>query len=66
MFSRHRMPLLRQLLEEFAAVAILGPRQVGKTTMALELIEEHATASYLDLESPADASKLADPTVYAL
>jgi predicted AAA+ superfamily ATPase len=64
MFQRHRMPLLRQLLGEFAAVAILGPRQVGKTTMALELIEEHPAASYLDLESPADASKLADPTVY--
>jgi predicted AAA+ superfamily ATPase len=64
MFSRHRLPFLRQLLGEFPAVAILGPRQVGKTTLALELIRDRPAATYLDLESPADAAKLADPTVY--
>ena len=37
MLKRRALPLLRQLLGEFPAVAILGPRQVGKTTLALEL-----------------------------
>jgi predicted AAA+ superfamily ATPase len=64
MFPRVRTPLLRQLLGEFAAVAILGPRQVGKTTLALEFIEQHPPASYLDLESPTDVAKLADPAAY--
>jgi predicted AAA+ superfamily ATPase len=64
MFPRLRMPVLRQLLAEFAAVAIIGPRQVGKTTLAFEFIEQHPPASYLDLESPADAAKLTDPAVY--
>ena len=64
MYSRHRLPFLQQLLNEFPAVAILGPRQVGKTTLALELIRDRPSALYLDLESPADAAKLADPLVY--
>lgn len=64
MYQRYRLPFLRQLLAEFSAVAILGPRQVGKTTMAMELVQEHPSAIYLDLESPADAAKLADPAAY--
>jgi predicted AAA+ superfamily ATPase len=32
-------------------VALLGPRQVGKTTLALEQIENNSNATYLDLES---------------
>jgi uncharacterized protein len=64
MYARHHLPFLRQLLGEFPAVAILGPRQVGKTTLALELVHDRPSAPYLDLESPADAAKLADPVVY--
>jgi uncharacterized protein len=64
MYARYRLPFLQQLLDEFPAVAILGPRQVGKTTLALALIQDRPTALYLDLESPADAAKLADPAVY--
>jgi len=64
MYTRHRLAFLRQLLSEFPAVAILGPRQVGKTTLALELVHDQPSALYLDLESPADAAKLADPTAY--
>ena len=64
MFTRHRLPFLRQLLGEFPAVAILGPRQVGKTTLALDLVRDQPSALYLDLESPADTAKLADPAVY--
>ncbi len=46
-----------------AAVALLGARQVGKTTLALE-IAESAGAIYLDLESRADREKLAEPALY--
>ena len=51
------------LLDESPAVALLGPRQVGKTTLALELAESRPSV-YLDLESPADLNKLADPELY--
>ncbi len=64
MYSRQCALLLGQMLDEFPAVAILGPRQVGKTTLALGVVEQHDAALYLDLESPADAAKLADPTAY--
>lgn len=65
MIERYRLPFLRQLLAEFPAVAILGPRQVGKTTLALELLQsDPSSAQYLDLEFPADAAKLTDPIAY--
>lgn len=51
------------LLEQFPAVALLGPRQVGKTTLALAVAEKSG-ALYLDLEHPADLAKLADPADY--
>ena len=54
-----------QLLEEFPAVALLGPRQVGKTTLALSLAEALGeSALYLDLELPSDRAKLSDPELY--
>ena len=46
-----------------AAVALLGARQVGKTTLALE-VAEGSNAVYLDLESHADRVKIADPALY--
>ncbi|WP_158797316.1 ATP-binding protein [Pedobacter sp. L105] len=54
-----------ELLEEFPAVAVLGPRQVGKTTLAQEVAASMDTESiYLDLESPADQAKLKEPEAY--
>jgi len=53
------------LLTRFPAVALLGPRQVGKTTLALEIAEAvGAQALYLDLERPSDRAKLSDPEQY--
>lgn len=47
------------------AVALLGPRQVGKTTLALSLTNEAENSPlYLDLELPSDRAKLADPELY--
>ena len=45
------------------AVAILGPRQIGKTTLALEIAKTRESV-YLDLESPQDLAKLQDPISY--
>jgi predicted AAA+ superfamily ATPase len=45
--------LLRRRLEQFPAVALLGPRQVGKTTLALQLAAT-TPSLYLDLEASAD------------
>lgn len=50
-------------LDTTPAVALLGPRQVGKTTLAQE-IGEGRPSLYLDLESDADRAKLAEPELY--
>ncbi len=50
-------------LDRQAAVGLIGPRQVGKTTLALE-IAERRDALYLDLESSTDRAKLSDPNLF--
>lgn len=56
---------LLELLQEFPAVAVLGPRQVGKTTLAKELAQSmNSEFIYLDLESPTDRSRLDEPEAY--
>lgn len=47
----------------FPAVALLGPRQVGKTTLAEDIAAERESI-YLDLESPRDRNKLSDTNRY--
>ncbi len=46
------------------AVALLGARQVGKSTLAEMVIEQFPDAMYLDLERPSDMNKLADPEAF--
>ena len=60
---RHTRRVL-QFLEEIPAVALLGPRQVGKTTLARAIAAETPDSLYLDLESPRDVARLADPGRY--
>ena len=55
---------IKEALEEEAAVAIVGPRQVGKTTLAREMADAHPGAIYLDLEAKADRERLADPVLF--
>jgi predicted AAA+ superfamily ATPase len=63
--ERHLRSRIERELERFPAVALLGPRQVGKTTLALEIAAARAVdAVYLDLERPADLRRLADPDAY--
>jgi predicted AAA+ superfamily ATPase len=63
MIPRRLTTALASALAEAPAVALLGPRQVGKTTMALELARMRP-AVYLDLESEADRTKLSEPELY--
>ena len=56
MFTRKKLLELEQMLQRSPAVVLLGPRQVGKTTLALQLAEPDG--AYLDLESPEDRNKL--------
>ena len=56
---------ITQLLEEFSAVGVLGPRQVGKITLAQELAATMTPQPvYLDLDSPRDQAKLSEPEAY--
>lgn len=54
---------LLDALDHSPAVALLGPRQAGKTTLALEIARERP-AIYLDLESEQDRAKLEQPELY--
>lgn len=63
MIDRILSPQLSDAIAHSPAVALLGPRQVGKTTLALEIGRRY-NALYLDLESEQDRSKLAQPELY--
>ena len=63
MFERKIMASLREDLASYPAVALLGPRQAGKTTMALALAQQFDNV-YLDLESELDRAKLESPELY--
>lgn len=49
---------VRQSLETNPVTAILGPRQCGKSTLALHVLKDYPEALYLDLERPSDLLKL--------
>ena len=50
------------LLRDFPVVVLLGARQVGKTTLALQILEQfEGPSERFDLEDPADLSRLTDP-----
>lgn len=54
---------LESALDRQPAVALLGPRQVGKTTLALQVASTRASI-YLDLETMEDRRKLAEPELF--
>jgi predicted AAA+ superfamily ATPase len=63
MFQRRISSNIARLLSQSPAVVLTGPRQVGKTTLALE-IAEGQRATYLDLESEGDRARLTEPELY--
>ncbi len=65
MLARRLQAAVSSSLGRFPVVALLGPRQVGKTTLALAIAKSAGKPSlYLDLERDSDRSKLADPEDY--
>lgn len=63
MIRRRAYRTVESALGRQAAVALIGPRQVGKTTLAHEIAGD-SDALYLDLEARADRDKLADPALF--
>lgn len=63
MITRRLQFTLEYLLDHYPAVALLGPRQAGKTTLALAIAAQRP-AIYLDLESTADQAKLHNAELY--
>jgi predicted AAA+ superfamily ATPase len=66
MIFRYAENKIRELLSYFPAIAIIGPRQVGKTTLAKNILKELKDSFYLDLESPRDINKLNDAETFLL
>jgi predicted AAA+ superfamily ATPase len=52
---------IRALFAQNPCVAILGPRQCGKTTLARMLARDEPDCTFFDLESPVDARRLSAP-----
>jgi predicted AAA+ superfamily ATPase len=63
MISRRAQAAVQEALSRQAAVALIGPRQTGKTTLARAVAAETASI-YLDLEAGEDRAKLADPAPF--
>ena len=53
-----------QYLKIFPVVAILGPRQCGKSTLIKSLSNDWDTVVYLDLQKEVDLNKLSQPTLF--
>ena len=63
--ERRQKQQLLDLLEYFPVVCIVGPRQVGKTTLVKSMIGRLGReAVYIDLEYPPDENKLSDPVLF--
>lgn len=63
MYQRQISQTVLTALDAQAAVVLLGPRQVGKTTLALDIAGQRPSV-YLDLERDADRQVLTEPDLY--
>jgi len=63
MIERRARKLVDAALQRQAAVGLIGPRQVGKTTLAHGIADKRPSL-YLDLEAAEDRAKLADPALF--
>ena len=62
--ERHIEELLRKYCQIFPVVAILGPRQCGKSTLVKQLFRNKDNTIYLDLQNSEDLNKLNDPRLF--
>jgi len=66
MYKRLSQQKLIQRLQQFPAVGLLGPRQVGKTTLAFAQKALYPDALYLDLELPSAQRQMDDPEAFLM
>lgn len=65
MINRFIEKKLLNTINNFPATGIIGPRQVGKTTLAKQLIKKiEKETVYIDIENPRDRVKLSDPVLF--
>ena len=64
MFDRLAASATRKALKRAPAVALLGARQVGKSTLARAIAAEASDAFYLDLEIEEDRARLSNPALF--
>jgi len=64
LIEREITDTVKSRLKTYPAVALLGARQAGKSTIAGMVIEQIPKAIHLDLERPADLNKLTDPEAF--
>ena len=64
MFGRDLQHPIHQALQRSPAVVLLGPRQVGKTTLARRIAGLHADAVFMDLERESDRAAVSHPELF--
>lgn len=65
MIKRNKEKEIQDFLKQFPVVAIVGPRQCGKTTLAKKIsVRKKVKSLYFDLESPADNSRFDNPEYF--
>lgn len=62
--KRIKEHVIQKHLNSFPCVALLGARQVGKSTLAKKILLDDNDAIYLDLEDPRDFAKLQEPLAF--
>ena len=55
---------VKEYFNIFPVVALLGPRQCGKSTLAKHIMQQYPNFIYLDLEKPSDLKKIEDPELF--
>jgi uncharacterized protein len=63
-FNRYLEKPVSDRLLSFPSVAILGPRQCGKSTLARHILKTFQNSIYLDLELPSDLNKIREPELF--
>lgn len=62
--KRIKLADIDELLQDFPVVAIIGPRQCGKSTLAQYVASKHTDAVFLDMEDQDDRAILSNPTLF--